>query len=65
MAEKETYSRMLAELQEIVDSVSNNNCPVDDLEKKVQRAGVLIKALRERLQKTEKSVSEMLTEIEE
>jgi exodeoxyribonuclease VII small subunit len=65
MAEKETYSRMLAELQEIVDSVSNDNCPVDDLEKKVQRAGVLIKALRERLQKTEKSVSEMLTEIEE
>ncbi len=59
----ETYSQMLAELQKIVDSVSRDDCPVDDLEEKVQRAGVLIKTLRERLEKTEKSVSEMLTEI--
>jgi len=64
MAEKQTYSLMLAELEEIVDSVSGDDCPVDDLEKKVLRAAKLIKALRERLQKTEKSVSEMLTEIE-
>ncbi len=60
----ETYSQMLAELQKIVDSVSRDDCPVDDLEKKVQRAGVLIKTLRERLKKTEISVSEMLTEID-
>ncbi|MCD4707080.1 MAG: exodeoxyribonuclease VII small subunit [Candidatus Sabulitectum sp.] len=60
----ETYSQMLAELQEIVDSVGRNDCPVDELEEKVQRAGLLIKTLRERLKKTEKSVSEMLTEID-
>lgn len=64
MIEKMTYSQMLAELQEIVDSVSRDDCPVDDLEDKVQRAGFLIKTLRKRLKKTEKSVSEMLSEID-
>ena len=64
MAENMTYSQMLAELKEIVDSVSRNDCPVDDLEKKVQRAGLLIKTLRKRLKKTEKSVTEMLSEID-
>ena len=64
MAENMTYSQMLTELQEIVDSVSRDDCPVDDLEEKVQRAGLLIKTLRKRLKKTEKSVTEMLSEID-
>ena len=64
MAENMAYSQMLAELQEIVDSVSRDDCPVDDLEEKVQRAGLLIKTLRKRLKKTEKSVTEMLSEID-
>ncbi|MCK5133990.1 MAG: exodeoxyribonuclease VII small subunit [Candidatus Sabulitectum sp.] len=64
MTEKLTYSQMLTELQEIVDSVSRDDCPVDELEERVQKAGTLIKALRERLKKTEASVSEMLVEIE-
>lgn len=64
MTEEMTYSQMLTELQEIVDSVSRDHCPVDELEEKVQRAGQLIKTLRKRLKKTEKSVSEMLTEID-
>ncbi len=64
MTENMTYSQMLAELQGIVDAVSRDDCPVDDLEEKVQRAGLLIKTLRARLKKTEKSVSQMLTEID-
>ncbi len=64
MIEEMTYSQMLTELQKIVDSVSRDNCLVDELEEKVQRAGELIKTLRKRLKKTEKSVSEMLTEID-
>lgn len=63
-SKKVTYSQMLTELQGIVDSVSRDDCPVDELEEKVQRAGQLIKTLRKRLKKTEKSVSEMLTEID-
>lgn len=64
MNEKMTYSEMLSELQAIVVSVGRDDCPVDELEEKVQRAGLLIKTLRKRLKNTEKSVSEMLTEIE-
>ena len=64
MTENMTYSQMLAELESIVDSVSRDDCPVDELELKVKRAGLLIKTLRERLEKTGKSVSEMLTEID-
>ncbi len=64
MTDKMTYTQMLSELQEIVDSVSRDDCPVDDLEEKVQRAGLLIKTLRKRLKKTEKSVTEMLSEID-
>lgn len=59
-----TYSQMLEELQNIVNSVSRDDCPVDELEEKVQRAGILIKTLRKKLKSTEKSVSEMLLEIE-
>ena len=64
MTEEMTYSQMLRELEDIVDAVSRDDCPVDELELKVQRAGLLIKTLRKRLEKTGKSVSEMLTEIE-
>ncbi len=64
MTEELTYSQMLTELEGIVDWVSRDDCPVDELELKVKRAGLLIKTLRERLEKTGKSVSEMLTEIE-
>ena len=64
MTGKMTYTEMLSELQGIVESVSRDDCPVDELEEKVKRAGLLIKTLREKLKRTEKSVSEMLIEIE-
>ncbi len=60
----QTYSQMLDELKAIVDYVSREDCPVDELEAKVQRAGVLIKTLKNKLKKTEKSITEMLTEID-
>ncbi len=64
MTSKMTYTEMLIELQGIVESVSRDDCPVDELEEKVQRAGLLIKTLREKLKRTERSVSEMLIEID-
>lgn len=59
------YSEMLRELQEIVDRLSREDCPVDDLEELVQRASTLIGALRKRLERTEESVKGILTEIGE
>lgn len=59
------YSEMLAELQEIVEKLSREDCPVDELETLVERAAVLIKTLKSRLARTEKSVAGMLKEIGE
>lgn len=62
--EPQSYSQMLDELKAIVDFVSREGCPIDELETKVQRAGILIKTLKTKLKKTEKSITEMLTEID-
>lgn len=59
------YSEMLAELQGIVEKLSREDCPVDELETLVERAAVLIKTLKSRLARTEKSVAGMLKEIGE
>lgn len=61
----ENYSDMLAELQGIVEKLSRDDCPVDDLEKLVERASFLIRTLKGRLVKTEQSVAGMLSEIGE
>jgi len=65
MTDGKKYSEMLSELQEIVDSLSREDCPVEELETLVQRASVLIKTLKSRLADTGKSVSAMLQEIGE
>jgi len=65
MTEEKKYSEMLAELDGIVEKLSQEDCAVDLLESLVQRASVLIKELRARLARTESSVSEMLEEIGE
>jgi exodeoxyribonuclease VII small subunit len=65
MTDSRKYSEMLKELQEIVDSLSREDCPVDELENLVQKASELIKTLKTRLSDTGKSVSAMLEEIGE
>lgn len=65
MTDSARYSEKLAELQGIVDTLSREDCAVDQLETLVQRASVLIKELKSRLARTEKSVSGMLEEIGE
>ncbi len=57
------YTEMLAELQGIVEKLSRDDCPVDELETYVERASVLIKTLKTRLAKTEESVAGILSEI--
>ncbi len=65
MTDSRKYSEMLAELEGIVDTLGREDCAVDQLETLVQRASVLIKELKSRLARTEKSVSGMLEEIGE
>ncbi len=59
------YSEMLTELKGIVEKLSGDDCPVDELETLVERASFLIKTLKARLAKTQESVAGMLSEIGE
>ncbi len=61
----ENYTGMLEELKGIVEKLSREDCPVEELESLVERASALIKTMKEKLRKTEESVSGMLSELEE
>lgn len=65
MAKKEqTYGEAMKELQEIMDSVENDNLDVDVLMKKVKRASELIKFCKEKLLKTNEEIQKVLDNIE-
>lgn len=63
MENKPNYSLMMNELEEIVNSLNRDDCPVDQLEELVGKASVLIKTLRETLSATERTVGALLEEI--
>lgn len=60
-----TYEENLDELTKLVDEIGREDCPVDQLETKVQQAADLIRNLRDRLTSTETTVHEVLKELEE
>lgn len=64
MAKKEqTYGEAMKELQEIMDSVENDNLDVDVLMHKVKRAAELIKFCKEKLLKTNDEIQKVLDNI--
>jgi len=64
MADK-TYEEDMQELTTLIDEIGDENCPVDQLEKKVKRAADLLKSLRGRLTSTETKVKEVLADLED
>lgn len=65
MAKKEqTYGEAMKELQEIMNSVENDNLDVDVLMQKVKRAAELIKFCKEKLLKTNSEIQKVLDNIE-
>lgn len=65
MAEKFSYEKAKAELEQILDELERGNTGVDTLAKHVKRAGELIRLCREKLRSTEKEVEGLLGEMEE
>ena len=59
-----SYSRSLAELEEIIGRIESEEVDVDALADQVKRASVLIRACREKLRNTEEEVRKVLAEAE-
>jgi len=64
MENKLTYTEAIAELEQIVEEIENEDISVDDLSEKVKRASELIRLCKAKLTKTEQEVNEVLKEIE-
>ena len=61
---KVSYNEAIAEIEEILQKIENEELDVDDLSEKVKRVSALIKICKEKLYKTEEEVEKILKEIE-
>ena len=65
MGKKITYTEAFSELQAIVTEIENEEIGIDLLESRIKRASELLKICRDKLYKTEKSVTHIFKEIKE
>lgn len=64
MSKKMKYEEAMAELQEIVRNIENENSSIDDLSKSISRAMELIKICKDKLFTTESEVQKALEELD-
>lgn len=62
---KLTYRDAVAEIDEILEKIEQEELDVDELSEKVKRVSVLIRFCKEKLQKTGVEVENILKEMEE
>jgi exodeoxyribonuclease VII small subunit len=62
---KTSYREAIAEIEEILEQIENSELDVDELAEKVQRVSVLLKLCKDKLQKTNEQVEQILKEMEE
>ena len=62
---KVSYKEAVSEIEEILEQVENNELDVDELAEKVQRVSVLLKLCKDKLQKTNEQVEQILKDMEE
>ena len=63
MAEKFSYEKAKAELEEILEELERGETGVDTLAKHVKRASELIRLCREKLRSTENEVDNLLKDL--
>ncbi len=64
-AKKISYSEAMAEIEEILEKIENEELDVDELAEKVQRVSVLLKTCKDKLTKTNEQVEQILKEMED
>jgi exodeoxyribonuclease VII small subunit len=62
---KISYNDALSEIEEILQQIENNELDVDELAEKVKRVSVLLKLCKDKLQKTNEQVEQILKEMDE
>lgn len=62
---KITYNEAITEIEEILDKIENEELDVDELADKVKRVSVLLKTCKDKLQKTNEQVEQILSEMED
>jgi len=60
-----TYNEAMGEVEEILESIENEELDVDDLAEKVKRVAVLLRICKDKLLKTNEQVEEILKEMED
>ena len=62
---KITYREALAEVEQILTSIENEEPDIDELSEKVKRVAFLLRLCREKLHKTSEEVEKILGEMED
>ena len=62
---KISYNEAMAEIEEILVKIENEELDVDELADKVKRVSVLLKTCKDKLTKTNEQVEKILKEMED
>ncbi len=63
-AKKVSYSEAMAEIEDILEKIENEELDVDELAEKVKRVSTLLKTCKDKLTKTNEQVETILKEME-
>lgn len=64
-AKKVSYNEAMAEIEEILEKIENEELDVDELAEKVKRVSTLLKICKDKLHKTNEQVEQVLKEMED
>jgi len=62
---KISYSEAMAEIEDILEKIENEELDVDELAEKVKRVSFLLKTCKDKLTKTNEQVEQILKEMED
>jgi len=60
-----SYSEAMAEIEDILEKIENEELDVDELAEKVKRVSTLLKFCKDKLTKTNEQVEQILKEMED
>lgn len=65
VSKKISYNEAMAEIEEILDKIENEELDVDELAEKVKRVSSLLKTCKDKLTQTNEQVEQILKEMED